>query len=245
MGFMDFNPENLFLMSGWTLYVLIFLTPFIQEDAAVIGAATASISGAGEPYLIFATVLAGLTASDIWKYWLGWAARRYEWAHKFAEKPGVSVAGKLVDEELVKTLFTARFVPGTRIPTYLACGFFLTPYVRFVLWVMATATVYVMIMFALFHLVGEVAGEKAKLWLPLIAVAVLGSYILFRYLRHRADRDKGPMTPLSDAGDDDVDPNYDVDAIEPDDSVKTPILDPIPPKQTPSKPTNPKPIRED
>ncbi|MEL6378497.1 MAG: hypothetical protein AAFR69_07405 [Pseudomonadota bacterium] len=223
---MDFNPENLFMMSGWTLYALIFLTPFIQEDAAVIGAATASISGAGVPLLIFATVLAGLTASDVWKYWLGWAARRYEWAHKFAEKPGVSVAGKLVDEELVKTLFTARFVPGTRIPTYLACGFFLTPYLRFVLWVMGTATLYVTVMFVLFHAVGEVAGERAKVWLPIIAVVCLGGYILFRYLRHRADKSLGPMTPLTTQGDDDMTPDYDVDAIEPDEKVHTPMLEP-------------------
>jgi len=221
---MDFNPETLFMMSGWTLYALIFLTPFIQEDAAVIGAATASISGAGAPVLIFATILAGLTASDVWKYWLGWAARRYDWAHKFAEKPGVSVAGKLVDQELVKTLFTARFVPGTRIPTYLACGFFLTPYVRFVLWVMATAMVYVTIMFGLFHIVGEVAGEQAKFWLPAIAVTVVGGYILFRYLRHRADKNLGPMTPMADEGDDDAPPAYDVDEIEPDEDIKTPML---------------------
>lgn len=210
----DLNPDQLFMMSGWTLYALIFLLPFIQEDAAVIGAATASLSGAGPTYLIFVTILAGLSASDVWKYWLGWAGRRYEWAHKFAEKPGVSVAGDLVSRELVKTLFAARFVPGTRIPTYLACGFFKTPYGRFVLWVITTAALYVTIMFLLFHVVGEVAGEQAKFWLPVIALVMIGGYIFFRYWRHKQNRELGPMTPLSDEDDDDMDPAFDVDAVK-------------------------------
>ncbi len=175
--------DSIFMMSGWTLYLVIFLLPFVQEDAAVIGAATASITGAGPVLLIFIAILAGLSASDVWKYWLGWAARRYEWAQNIAEKPGVSVAGNLVRDDLIKTLFAARFVPGTRIPTYLACGFFKISYLRFVIWVILTATLYVSLTFGLFHLVGEVAGEKAKFWLPLIALTIIGGYIGYRYLR--------------------------------------------------------------
>ena len=189
------------MLSGWSLYAVIFFLPFIQEDAAVIGAATASLVGAGSTPLLFLTILAGLSASDIWKYWIGWAARRYDWAHRFAEKPGVAVAGDLVRKELLNTLIAARFVPGTRIPTYLACGFFKTPYVRFVIFVMSTAALYVAIMFFLFHAVGEVAGEQAKFWLPVIALTLIGGYIAFRYIRHKQNKKLGPMTPLSDMPD--------------------------------------------
>ncbi len=183
----NFDPQTLFMMSGWTLYLVIFLLPFVQEDAAVIGAATASITGAGPVHLIFLAILAGLTLSDIWKYWLGWAARRYHWAHDFSEKPGVSTAGKLVRDDLIKTLFAARFVPGTRIPTYLACGFFKISYLRFVLWVIATAMIYVCLMFLMFHFVGEIAGEQAKFWLPMIALTIILSYVGMRYLRSRGE----------------------------------------------------------
>lgn len=200
----SFSPDTVLMLSGWTLYVVVFFLPFIQEDAAVIGAATASIVGAGSSSLLFAAILLGLTASDVWKYWIGWAARRYEWAHKFSKKPGVAVAGTLVRKELFQTLLAARFVPGTRIPTYLACGFFQTPYVRFVIMVAGTALLYVVIMFSVFHLVGEVAGEQAKFWLPVIALTLIGSYILFRYYRHRNNR-RGPMTPLSNASDKPID----------------------------------------
>ena len=191
-----FDADSVMLMSGWAIYAGIFFLPFLQEDAAVIAAATASITDAGPIAILFAVILAGLTASDVWKYWIGHVARRNAWAHRFAEKPGVSVAGDLVRTELAKTLYMARFVPGTRIPTYIACGFFKAPYAKFVAIVVLTAFTYVAIMFALFHMVGAVAGEQAKYWLPAIAVTVVCGYILLRWLRHR-ERKLGPMTPLS------------------------------------------------
>ena len=203
------DPESITMLTGVTLYLVLFALPFVQEDVAVIAAATASLAGAGPTPLIFVVILAGLTCSDVWKYWVGWFGRHYSWAHRFAEKPGVSVAGTLVKKELYQTLLTARFVPGTRIPTYIACGFFESPYLRFVLLVISTAFLYVTLMFSLFHLAGEVIGEKAHIYLPFIAVACVASYILFRWLRHRA-RKEGPMAPYSTEQDLPLPPSDDV-----------------------------------
>ena len=198
---MAFDADAILTMSGFALYASLFALPFIQEDVAVIAAATASLVSVEPVMLIFLVILAGLTASDVWKYWLGYFARRHAWAHRFAEKPGVSVAGDLVKDELGKTLFMARFVPGTRIPTYLACGFFKINYLKFVLLVILTAFCYVSVSFALFHTVGAVAGEQAKYWLPFIAIAIVGSYVGLRWYRHKRDKALGPMTPMSDEQD--------------------------------------------
>ncbi|MEM9014406.1 MAG: VTT domain-containing protein [Pseudomonadota bacterium] len=188
---------DMVMMSGWVLYLSIFALPFVQEDAAVIGAASASLAGAAPTSFILTAVLTGLVCSDAWKYWLGRFARRHQWAHKFAEKPGVSIAGDLVRKEFVQTMMTARFVPGTRIPTYIACGFFKANYVKFVLVLILTASLYVGIVFGLFHSLGAVIGEQAKFWLPVIAVTFLAFYIGFRWWNHRRNR-TGPMTPMSD-----------------------------------------------
>lgn len=192
--------EDFTHLTGFALYLSIFLLPFVQEDAAVIGAATASMLGlAPTPYLI-AAILAGLLGSDAWKYWIGRLARRYQWAHKFAEKPGVSVAGDLVRKEFMQTMLTARFVPGTRIPTYVACGFFRAHYGKYLVFLLMTASMYVAIMFTLFHVGGAVAGEAAKFWLPAIAVSVLVIYVAFRWYTHRKGQ-HGPMTPLTEERD--------------------------------------------
>lgn len=194
------GPEEIAHLSGFALYFAIFALPFIQEDAAVIGAATASIMGLAPTSFLVAAILTGLVASDAWKYWIGRLARRYDWAHKFAEKPGVSVAGDLVRKEFIQTMFTARFVPGTRIPTYVACGFFKAPYLKYVITLVFTASIYVAIMFTLFHVGGAVWGEKAKIWLPVTAVVVLAVYVIFRWQTHRRGQ-HGPMTPLTEERD--------------------------------------------
>ncbi|MEZ5895765.1 MAG: hypothetical protein R3C51_05125 [Parvularculaceae bacterium] len=192
--------EDVTHLTGLALYFAVFALPFLQEDAAVIGAATASIMGLAPTSFLVAAIMCGLVASDAWKYWVGRLARRYEWAHKFAEKPGVSVAGDLVRSEFVQTMLTARFVPGTRIPTYIACGFFRAPYGKYILTLMLTASMYVTIMFTLFHLGGAVAGEQAKYWLPAIAVVILACYIGFRWYTHRMGQ-HGPMTPMTEERD--------------------------------------------
>ncbi|MEO1240617.1 MAG: hypothetical protein AAFX54_01800 [Pseudomonadota bacterium] len=184
------------MMSGLVLYATIFILPFIQEDAAVIGAATASITGAGATPIILFVIFLGLLGSDAWKYWMGRLARRYQWAHKFAEKPGVSIAGDLIRKEFVQTMLTARFVPGTRIPTYIACGFFKAHYGKYIIVLGMTAAMYITLMFGLFHGLGAVAGEQAKFWLPVIAVTLLAAYVIFRWFNH-VNKHEGPMTPLT------------------------------------------------
>ena len=183
-------------MNHWVLFGALFLTPFLQEDFGVILAAAASLAGAAPTAFLAVAILTGLVASDAWKYWMGRLARRYQWAHKFAEKPGVSIAGDLIRKEFMQTMLTARFVPGTRIPTYIAAGFFKADYPRYILTLMFTASLYICVVFGLFHTVGLVAGEEAIAWLPFVAIGILLSYVLFRWINHKR-RHEGVMTPLS------------------------------------------------
>jgi len=191
-----FEAGDMATMSWWVLFGALFLTPFLQEDFGVILAATASLAGTAPTVLLIAAILTGLVASDAWKYWMGRLARRYQWAHKFAEKPGVSVAGDLIRKEFLQTMLTARFVPGTRIPTYIAAGFFKAHYPKYVLTLVFTASLYIGVVFSLFHTVGAVAGEEAIVWMPLVTITLLAAYILFRWINHRR-KQEGVMTPLT------------------------------------------------
>ncbi len=175
----------------WGVYACLLIAPFVQEDAAVIGAASLSLASMGDSALIFLFVAIGLTASDLWKYWLGRAARTRAWAKRFAEKPAVAKAENLVREKLGATLMTVRFVPGTRIPLYVASGYFQAPWLQFAFWIAVSAIAYIAIAFALFHSVGAVAGEAAKVWLPVIAISVLLLYLLVRWMKSRHVRPEG------------------------------------------------------
>ncbi|MEO0881593.1 MAG: VTT domain-containing protein [Pseudomonadota bacterium] len=181
---MDWLNE-LLVAYPWGVYLFVALAPFIQEDTAIISAAAASIAGAGETSVLFACLLVGLSASDLWKYWLGRAAHYNEWGRKAASKPAVQAAKEKVINRLGLSLVTARFVPGTRIPLYIACGFFHAPFPRVAFFVIGSAIVYAGIAFGLFHLLGEMAGERIEKYAPVVAILIVVCVIGFLVIKAR------------------------------------------------------------
>ena len=180
------NMNDMVADNMWGVYLCLFLAPFLQEDAAVISAASLSLAGISDGAILFIVITAGLATSDVWKYWLGRAARTQDWAKKFAAKPAVARAEELVQSKLGTTLMTVRFIPGARIALYIASGYFGASWPKFVCWILISAIVYIGAAFALFHAVGMVAGEAARVWLPAVAIGGLLIYLLYRGIRARA-----------------------------------------------------------
>jgi len=156
--------------SSLPIYLAVFFGPFIQEDAAVLGAASLSANNPSYFPTMFFVILAGLFLSDIWKYWIGWAALRNDKARAFAEKKHVAQLQDKVQKHIITALFAARFIPLSRVPAYVACGFFKVPYWKYCLLIALTATIYTLIVFVLCHWVGAAMGERFEWLLPIIAV---------------------------------------------------------------------------
>ncbi|GBF58832.1 hypothetical protein PbB2_02520 [Candidatus Phycosocius bacilliformis] len=159
------------------IYLSAFIAPFVQEDAAVVGAVTAfahpGMDKMANGSVILCAMLCGLVISDLWKYWLGWAARTQSWARRFADKPGLADVGAKIQAHPGKTLMIARFVPGTRIPAYLAAGFLGVPFGVFALWIIVSALTYTSVIWGLIVTVGTVAGQKGQLYLGLGLVSLI------------------------------------------------------------------------
>jgi membrane protein DedA with SNARE-associated domain len=158
---------------SWYLYVGIFLGPFVQEDAAVIAAATLSASDSQHFPIVFFVILFGLFISDIWKYWIGYSAHASARARRWAEKDKVMAMRGRVERNAVTTLLAARFLPLARVPAYIACGYFKMNYAKFCAIIFATALLYCIVVFALVHALGEVFGEQMNTILGLIACGVI------------------------------------------------------------------------
>ncbi|MEL6686930.1 MAG: VTT domain-containing protein [Pseudomonadota bacterium] len=174
---------------GWLLYLGIFFGPFVQEDAAVIAAATLSEADPAHFPNIFFVILAGLFLSDIWKYWIGRAAHTSSRARAYAEREHiVSFQGK-VRRNLFLTLLTARFLPLARVPMYVACGYFKVSYAHFCAYIFVTAFVYCVAIFVFCHALGEVFGDRIEMVVASIGVAaviVIGLAFWLRKKRSRA-----------------------------------------------------------
>ncbi len=171
--------------SSLPIYLSVFFGPFVQEDAAVLYAA--SLSANNPPYFptLFFVILAGLFFSDIWKYWIGWAALSNPKARAFTEKKHIATLQVKVQQYTLATLFAARFVPLARIPAYVACGYFKVPYWKFCLIIALTATVYTTVVFTIIYWVGEAIGERYAWVLPIIVVSLALLFIGFQILKRK------------------------------------------------------------
>lgn len=162
-----------FAQYPWSIYVIAMLLPFVQEDAAVIGAATTASTGQGEPAGVLAATWAGLIVSDGWKYWAGRLANRHPWAGRFAAGPRVSAARDQVVARLGMALIAARFVPGTRIPLYVACGLFGAPFAKFLPLIMLSAALYLGLASAIFVTLGAALGDQVRAAMPFVVVPLV------------------------------------------------------------------------
>jgi membrane protein DedA with SNARE-associated domain len=170
---------------GLALYLSLLLGPFLQEDAAVLGAAGAAAAKLGPPEWLFAAAFTGLIFSDAWKFWLGHYARKHKRAAEWAKLKHIAGLRDKMQNRLGVTLFFARFIPGTRIPAYIAAGFFGAPFLPFLIYLMVSAAAYLGLAFAVVALAGRAAGERATHIIPFVAIGLLLCVLAISWLRGR------------------------------------------------------------
>lgn len=174
----------------WLIYAGIFVGPFVQEDAAVIAAASLSASDPKHFPIVFVVILLGLFVSDIWKYWIGYHAHRHPRFRKWAEKDRVIAMREQVERHAVKTLLIARFLPLARVPAYVACGYFKMNYAKFCAIMFGTAALYCTVIFAMCHWLGEIFGERMEIVILIMAaivIVVAGSALAWKRWISRRD----------------------------------------------------------
>jgi membrane protein DedA with SNARE-associated domain len=186
---------------SWLLYLGIFIGPFVQEDAAVIAAATLSAHDPQHFPVVFFVILFGLFVSDIWKYWIGYSAHASARARKWAEKDKVMSLQDKVERHAFGTLLTARFLPLARVPVYIACGYFKMSYVKFCVIIFVTALLYCAAIFSAIHLLGEAFGDEMEMVMGAVICGViflLVSAISLKGMLGRRASGKGKPAQLED-----------------------------------------------
>jgi membrane protein DedA with SNARE-associated domain len=195
------NWADIFEHAREWIYPLILIAPFIQEDTAVVGAAAYATTPGANPWLTLVFLVIGIIASDLWKYWIGRAAHVFAWTRRQAERPAVLAAQDRVHKHLLTTLLVARFLPGTRIPLFIAAGFFKAPLRPTAIIISITALVYGALVFGIFIGLGRILGEQAQQTIPYVALGLVVVVMLLQlahYLWTRRARLSRPASePMS------------------------------------------------
>ena len=150
---------------------------FLSEDGATVTAAALAASHSMDPCLAFLGAFVGLWAGDLGVYALarraGPAALRHRWLARWQEK-----AQGTSQRNATARLGFSRFLPGTRLPSYVAAGLNRMPLLRFAGITAGTALIWTTLLFALIRLAPAHSGVFGNT----LAAAGATSLILFGML---------------------------------------------------------------
>ncbi len=161
--------------------VTLGLLTFVQEDVPTVGGALLAAAGAIAWEVCFAGVFLGIWLGDALLYVgaraFGRPLLQRAWARRFVDPAAIARSEAWFTRRGTWLLLSSRFVPGTRLPTYLAAGFLRLPFPRFLsvtglavaTW---TAGVFVLARVMGPGLVRHLRVWENHLWVALLVIAV-------------------------------------------------------------------------
>jgi membrane protein DedA with SNARE-associated domain len=142
----------------------IILLSFISEDAATVSSALSLFGGPLSWPLGFAACFLGIWLGDLGLYslarWLGKPVLQRRWIARFADLTTIERCQEKFNRRGTLMLLASRFVPGTRLPTYLAAGLLSMPVARFALMTAFAAFLWIGGIFA----IAKLFGSQALIW---------------------------------------------------------------------------------
>jgi membrane protein DedA with SNARE-associated domain len=162
--------------SPWLAGLAIIVATFILEDAAMVGTGVLAASGQVSIATGLIALFIGIALGDFGLYGLGRLAITHPRIRKWVTHKKVAPLRQWLDDELFSVVTATRFLPGMRLPTYLACGFFSLPFKRFATAVLAGVAVWVPLLFGASYLFGYYTLDWLGVWrwpIALVAVVIL------------------------------------------------------------------------
>jgi membrane protein DedA with SNARE-associated domain len=148
--------------------VSLGLATWVQEDVPTVTAALLAAAGRLAWQTGFIGCFLGIWIGDVLLYLaartFGRPMLRYAWTRRWAPTESVARSERWFAERGTWLLITSRFVPGLRLPTYLAAGFLGLPFPRFVAMTGILAAVWTAGIFAAAQLFGPQLTDWLQRW---------------------------------------------------------------------------------
>ncbi|MGB8166293.1 MAG: VTT domain-containing protein [Chthoniobacteraceae bacterium] len=171
----------------------LFALTFLSEDAAVLSAAVMVAGGMMPWELGFAACFFGIWIGDLWLYGM---ARAFgaPFAARFAVAPALMRSQAWFEKRGAFVLVVSRFVPGLRLPSYLAAGAMRFSLKSFIIVTGLAAAAWVAAIFVGGHFlgVGKIPFLRDHaIWLAVGAAATAGASMMLKpVLQRRAAQEQ-------------------------------------------------------
>lgn len=157
---------------------VIILATFVLEDAATVSVGVLSADGHISIAVGVISLIIGIVLGDFGLYGLGRLAITHPRIRRWVEHKKIAPVKRFIHDELISTVITTRFLPGLRLPTYLACGFFEVPFLSFLLPVLIAVGIWTPLLFLASYLFGFYTIDWLGVWRWPIVLAALGVLFL-------------------------------------------------------------------
>ncbi|MEO0475532.1 MAG: DedA family protein [Planctomycetota bacterium] len=158
-------------MSPWLKVGVIMLGTFILEDPTSIAVGLFIKAGQVDPFVGGFAILLGIFLGDFGLYLIGFVVgrRALKWRPIAAWVPTrhVEKLGTWFDEKGWKAVLASRFIPGSRLPLYIAAGVAGNKPGRFLLWTFMAVCIWAPVILISVVLLGEAARSPFQFILDL------------------------------------------------------------------------------
>lgn len=180
---------------------IIILGAIFSEDVTAVIVGILAADGIISIPLALACLFIGIIFGDSGIYLLGRIARTHPRLAHYVDHDFLAPFRAWLGKRLVLTVFSARFIPGSRFLTYVASGFFRAPFPTFLLTTITAASIWTTILFSVSYWFGGfTSGWLAHLRWGIAAIFLLSLFFIGRHnlriYRSKKDDSKVPQELL-------------------------------------------------
>lgn len=169
------------------LALFVFLLTFAYEDGATLLAVTLGTAGRLDPRLGLASAFLGIWSGDVGLYWvgatLGGRLEQSKWVKRLVSPEAYKKARSWFERRGTFTIVLSRFIPGSRLPLYVAAGALKQPARLFASVTGICAIVWVSAIFAASRFTGISRLSAGKPFVLLALVLLVGPWVLAKLSR--------------------------------------------------------------
>jgi membrane protein DedA with SNARE-associated domain len=163
------------------LFLAIMLFTFLLEDAVALACGLLASQMLIDPVLALSALLVGTIAGDLGLYAIGRYAADTRLGHRLGSVRGVASARRWLKRRSLLVVAAARFVPGLRLPVYLASGYCELAFGRFAAVVVASCLVWTPAIFLIAFRAGsesrDIVEGATLVGLALVALLASGALL--------------------------------------------------------------------
>lgn len=190
------------ITSGALPSLAIILGVIFLEDTTTVVVGVLAADGLITIQHGLLSLYTGIVLGDIGLYCLGYLASTHPRLARYVDHDFIAPFRAWLETRFVLTVFTARFIPGARMPTYTASGFFRSPLSVFMITAIGATSIWTTFLFFASYWFGNVTTGwmgPARWGIALVfllALFLVGRHniLAYRARRNQADTDDDTRT---------------------------------------------------